>query len=97
MGEFNGEEVIIAIQTNNNIVWRINVMDQNFRSEGKIKIRYNNLCNQFQNNPRYIIADPNISDYSLPDDENIQYEITVHDKQYQASYLQNPDIPGYLD
>ncbi len=96
-GEFNGVDVNIYIHTNNNLVYRLCIIDNNLRGESQIKIRYNHLCNQFQNNSRYMIVDPTISDYSLSDNEDIKYEITVNDKQYQASYFQNPDTPGFLD
>lgn len=96
-GEFNGEDVLINIQTNNNKVWRICVFDENYKSEGQIKIRYNKLCQQFQNNSRYMIADSGIYDYSLSDTEDISYNILVHDKQYQASFFQDKSNSGLLD
>ena len=52
-GVFNGEKVHILIQTNKNKVWRIAVIDQITRDEGQIKIRYNLLCQQFKDNPKY--------------------------------------------
>ena len=53
-GEFNGIDVNIYILTNNNKVRRIAVMDANPSSEANIKIRFNNLLKQFQNNARYL-------------------------------------------
>lgn len=85
-GEFNGKEVNIFIATNNNKVWRIMVADANYMSEGDIKIRFNNLCRQFEKNDRYI--KPSFEDYTIPDDEDISYEMTIHNKRYQASYYQ---------
>lgn len=84
-GEFNGKDVIIYVQTNNNKVWRISIMDKNNYSEGQIKIHYNNLLRQFKQNKKYftgVSADP------LPDDEDISYEMTVHNKQYHAIFYQ---------
>ena len=52
-GEFNGEKVLIAIATNNNKVWRIMVVDQTSRNETQIRIRFNNLLSQFENNSKY--------------------------------------------
>ena len=52
-GEFNGEEVVIGVVTNNNRVWRIAVMDKRNRSEQQIKMRYNQLCEHYSNNKRY--------------------------------------------
>lgn len=93
-GEFNGEDVLIYVQTNNNKVYRIAVLDATSRDEGQIKIRYNNLCSQFQNNARYSIADSEVNDNRLSDSEDISYEMSVHNKQYQATYIQRPDDPG---
>ncbi len=49
-GEFNGSQVIIHTVTNNNKVYRIMVSDANSVGETAIKIRFNNLCDQFLNN-----------------------------------------------
>lgn len=83
-GEFNGEDSRIYIVENRGKVCRIMVADVNLRSEGNIRIRYNNLCHQFANNPNYLT----FKDHTLPEDEDISYEMTVHDKQYQANYYQ---------
>src|SRR5688572_8845219 len=70
-GEFNGRDVNIFIATNNNKVWRIAVADANTMSEGNIKIRFNNLCQQFQNNKNYLsLADSTIQKYTIPEDED---------------------------
>ena len=49
-GEFNGSDVEISVATNNNKVWRIMVVDANYSSETDIKIKFNKLVGQFQNN-----------------------------------------------
>lgn len=49
-GEFNGRDVEIAVVTNNNKVYRIFVADKYSVDESQIKIRFNNLCQQFSNN-----------------------------------------------
>ena len=46
-GEFNGQDVNIHVVTNNNKVYRIMVADKNPVSETDIRIRFNNLLNQF--------------------------------------------------
>ena len=86
-GEFNGSQVYLSIVTDNNKVWRIVVRDVVPMSESQIKIRYNKLCNQFLNNKKYM---PASLEYKLSDDEDISYEISVHDKQYQAPFYQIP-------
>ena len=83
-GQFNGYSVRVNIVTNNNKVCRIMVSDAYDISESDIRIRFNNLCQQFQNNPKYIATD----DYTIPADEDISYNISVRDKRYQASYYQ---------
>ena len=86
-GEFNGTKVQVFIVTNNNKVWRIMVRDKNSCSEGNIKIRFNNLCRQFEKNEKYVPADFKL-DQTIPDDEDISYEMLVNNKRYQASYCQ---------
>ncbi len=86
-GEFNGTEVYVYVGTNNNKVYRIMVADKNNRGETDIKIRFNKLCRQFENNPRYRSFS---EDQTIPEDEDISYEMSVHDKRYEAIFYQNP-------
>lgn len=88
-GEFNGEKVNIAIVTQGNKVWRIAVADKSRRDEAQIRIRFNNLLSQFENNPKYIYSLE--SNKMLEDDENINYGITVKKKQYEAVFFQCGD------
>ncbi len=92
VGEFNGTEVNIHIATNNNKVYRIMVCDVNTKNKGDIKIRFNKLCQQFQNNKRYMPASLFSPDYTLSDDEDISYELTVNKKRYEAVYYQLPTV-----
>lgn len=85
-GEFNGTDVDIHVVTNNNKVYRIMVCDKNTIGETDIRIRFNNLCYQFENNPRYIkISD---KEYNIKEDEDIKYNIAVKSKRYSAIYYQ---------
>lgn len=86
-GEFNGRDVRLRVATNSNKVWRIIVTDQNYTDEGQIKIRFNNLCQQFENNPKYMTF-ANESQ-QLSEKEDISYEMAVHNKQYQANFCQH--------
>lgn len=86
-GEFNGTDVHIYIGTNNNKVCRIMVCDAETRSEADIKIRFNTLIRQFKNNKRYT----SLSDYTLSEDEDISYGMSVENKNYDAMFYQNPD------
>lgn len=78
-GEFNGIDVRIIIATNNNKVRRIAVVDANPTSEANIKIRFNNLLQQFQNNKKYLYTpDSTIAKYTILQDEDISYELLVN-------------------
>jgi len=83
-GEFNGRNVFISIVTNKNKVYRIMIYDKHGTSEAEVKIQFNTLCRQFENNINYLSA----GDWYIPDDEQIAYEMTVHKKQYQAAFYQ---------
>ncbi|MBM0153002.1 hypothetical protein [Segatella copri] len=87
-GEFNGTDVRVYIVTNNNKVYRIMVADNFTVDEAQIKIRFNNLVSQFENNKRYFPLDK----YTLSDEEDISYEMTVHNKNYDAYFYQVPDM-----
>lgn len=89
-GEFNGAEVNVHVATNNNRVWRIMVADKNQVGGTDIKIRFNNLCRQFQESEKYLSS--SLSGFTIPADEDIDYEITVHDKRYEAVYAQLPEV-----
>lgn len=87
-GEFNGTDVHIYIGTNNNKVYRIMICDANTQGEAGIKIRFNKLVSQFENNRRYI----SLKDYTLSDSENISYEMSVNNKNYDAVFYQVPNM-----
>lgn len=87
-GEFNGEEVHVHIVTNNNKVYRIMLADVANRDETGIRLRFNKLCRQFANNPKYSSLQ---DDQTIPEDEDISYEISTHKKRYEAVFYQKPD------
>lgn len=89
-GEFNGTQVNVYIVTTNNKVSRIMVSDANTMNETDIRIRFNKLCNQFANNKKYLST---TEDYIIPDNEDISYEMTVHNKRYEAVFYQEPQTP----
>lgn len=94
-GEFNGTQVSVHVVTNNNKVYRIMLCDINLLNETDIKIRFNNLCQQFQNNSNYIGF---FSDcYMITDDEDISYEISVNNKRYEAAFYQKPTTKDFLE
>jgi len=91
IGEFNGTQVEIHIATNNNKVYRIMVADANTRSEGDIKIRFNNLYQQFENNKKYMPAPSStVESGYIPEDEKISHGLSIKNKRYQAVFYQMP-------
>ncbi|MBP9993509.1 MAG: hypothetical protein KBT67_00995 [bacterium] len=89
-GEFNGNDVILFIHTNNNKVWRVAVVDDIVSdNETNIRIRYNKLLGQFENNSNYV--EPlGCSNNKIGNDENISYEIIVNKKRYESYFVQIP-------
>lgn len=85
-GEFNGTDVQVFIATNNNKVYRIMLCDAETRNETNIKIRFNNLVRQFENNKRYV----SLKKYTLSDEENISYEISVNKKTMMLYSINYP-------
>lgn len=87
-GEFNGVQVHVHIATNNNKVYRIMLADVANRDETDIRLRFNKLCRQFANNPKYFSWRD--EDQTIPEDEDISYEISAHEKRYEAVFYQKP-------
>ena len=88
-GEFNGRDSYISVVTNSDKVYRIMVRDAISSSESDIRIRFNALCRQFENNKKY--QSVSSESYIIPEDDNISYEMSVNKKRYQASYFQVPE------
>lgn len=86
-GRFNGIDVHVYISTENGKVARIMVCDENTMDETDIRIRFNTLCRQFKDNGKYISLD----DYTIPEGEDISYEMSVHHKRYEALFYQLPE------
>lgn len=89
-GEFNGGKVNISIVTYKNKVWRIVAFYQEGCNEAQIKTRYNALYQQFNNNAKYTSFKSN----EIPNDEDISYEMSIHNKEYQSAYYQLPNDEG---
>lgn len=86
-GRFNGVDVHVYITTENGLVSRVMVCDENPVDVTNIKIRFNRLCKQFKDNGKYM----SLNDNTIPDSEDIAYEMTVHKKRYEAVFYQMPD------
>lgn len=86
-GQFNGRNVNVFIQTNKNKVCRIMVAQTDLTDIAGVKTDFNILCSQFENNPKYIDL---ISNQSIPEGTDILYEMSIHNKQFDAMYYQKP-------
>lgn len=84
-GEFNGTNVTVSVVTNKNKVWRIAIVDKAKTNQVNAMIRFNRLCEQFENNERYISFD---GDQTIPMTENIHEGINNKNKQYSAVFYQ---------
>ena len=83
-GRFNGERVSVFLGVEQNKVWRIYLADKDSRDETQIKIRFNTLVRQFENNDKYVY----FYEQTIADDEDISYQMTVNKKQYEAVFGQ---------
>lgn len=84
-GRFNGTKVRVYILVKTNKVWRIYLVDKDRRDETQIKIRFNTLVRQFENNDKYV---PYFDEQTIADDEDISHQMTVNKKRYDAYFLQ---------
>lgn len=89
-GEFNGDNVIIDVQTVKRKVWRVVVLIKKQYDETQVKIKFNRMCQQFERSPKYVSLFGTESQ-EIGDEEDISYEMSVKSKQYQASYIQDSD------
>ena len=83
-GRFNGEKVRVFLVVEQNKVRRIYLADKNTRDETQIKIRFNTLVSQFENNDKYVY----FYEQTIADDEDISYQMAVNKKRYEATFLQ---------
>lgn len=90
-GRFNGADVRLFIATENGKVSRIMLNDMFYTNDTNVKIRFNKLCDQFNNNPKYI----SFEDCTIPDTEDVAYEMVANKKRYQAVFYQRPDSSAF--
>lgn len=84
-GQFNGKSVDVYIHLNKNKVDRIYVVFSYTRSEADIIGQFNSLYTDFYLNDKYTYKYGTKINLS----EDISYEITCHNKTYEANFLQN--------
>ena len=63
------------------------VCEANRYSATDIRIRFNNLYRQFLKNQKYMSLDLRKTNYAIPEDEDISYEMLVNKKRYEATAL----------
>ena len=83
-GHFNGERVDVILGVEQNKVWRIYLAENKARDENQIKMRFNTLVRQFENNYKYVY----FYEQTIADDEDISYQMTVNKKRYDAYFVQ---------
>ncbi len=81
-GQFNGQTVDVYVHTNHDLVDRVYVAFPR-KSEQDIRIQFNNLLSQFQETGKYLTLSIN---EEIPADEDISYEISIHNKRYSATF-----------
>lgn len=81
-GQFNGKTVDVFTHTNHNLVDRVYVAFPS-TSEESIKVEFNTLLGQFNDNGKYMDLSMN---EEISEIEDISYEISVNKKRYQASF-----------
>ena len=85
-GYFNGEYVCLNVMANNNKVYCIALGDKNLRSAKEIRVRFNTLCTQFENNGKYMPIIEGNSNQKISENEDISYEMHINRKNYTAYY-----------
>ncbi len=81
-GQFNGKPVDVFLHTNHDVVDRVYVAFP-YNTEDDIRIEFNTLLKQFNDNKKYTDLSFNSE---IPEDEDISYEMSVNSKRYQASF-----------
>lgn len=93
IGQFNGQKVQVFVHTNHDIVDRVVVIYPE-SSERKLHSEYNRLLKQLNNTGKYM----GFLNQEIPDGEDVDYEITIHKKNYQCvfSYFDQTRDPSEL-
>ena len=91
-GQFNGQDVYLAFAANKGKVWRVAVINKTPYSEAQIRLQFNNLVGQFLNSTKYNY----VKEYNstIDESEDIDYEMSAHNKEYEAHFYQKSHIEG---
>lgn len=82
----------MAFAANKGKVWRIGVFNKTPYSEAQIRLQFNALVRQFKNSTKY----DNVKEYdpTIDESEDIGYEMSSHNKEYEAHFYQKSRIEG---
>lgn len=86
-GSFNGRQSYVYIHTNHQKVDRIMVLDQQPGSAIKAREYFNVLLNQLEDKVEYFKLEGD----QIPSDADVEYEMTVNNKTFEASYFYAPE------
>lgn len=83
-GTFNGTQVHLFVCTNHKKVYRIYLAETKTHDESSIILEFNTWFSQFYNNKKYVL----IGGEKISLNEDISYEMTCHNKLYDAYFYQ---------
>lgn len=92
-GRFNGADVFVSVHTNGDKVWRVAVINTGVRDATQIRIDFNNLLSQFQNNPKYTLG----AGEEIEEGDDISYNINIKKKRYEVDLLQHDGNTDAVD
>lgn len=93
-GEFNGHDVYLAFKANKGKVWRVGVINKTPYSEAQIRLQFNALVRQFKNSSKYVYTEQSAP--TIDKSEDINYEMSIRNKVYEAQFSQKSHVEGDL-
>ena len=91
-GQFNGQDVYLDFVENKGKVWRVAIVNKTPYSEEQIKTQFNYLVEQFKNSSKYVYTEE--YNPTIAESEDIDYEMSIHKKEYKAHFFQKSHIEG---
>lgn len=87
LGDFNGERSMVVVRTNKERVCAVVVAPILSIDKSSVSLVFNTLFSQLDNNPKYKW----FRGKKISDKEDVDYEMSVHDKLYSAWFFQVDD------
>lgn len=87
LGDFNGERSMVVVRTNKERVCAVVVTPILSIDKSSVSLVFNTLFSQLDNNPKYKW----FRGKKISDKEDVDYEMSVHDKLYSAWFFQVDD------